>query len=198
MRTPAIVSIMVALIVAAGRIGVSVNPGRRRSPGADRARKRRAAAAGRGPGADEPGGRVSAGALRGHLDHALRLAQLAALARSGALLSRFDLKPGQFAVLIVIDRNPGLSATDVCRVLGLQKANFAPLLRAFERRGLVQRRRFALDRRRQCLQLTAAGARLLARARRAHERDQRALSAHLGVAATQRLIALLLEIARRG
>ena len=101
-------------------------------------------------------------------------------------------------MLIVIDRNPGLRATDVCQVLGLQKANFAPLLRGLERRGLVQRRRFALDRRTQCLQLTAAGARLLARARRAHERDQRALSARLGAAATRRLIAQLREIAEHG
>lgn len=176
---------------------MSARPGRRRVPGAAGARQRRSAAAAGGSAADELRRRVSVGALRAHLDHALRLAQLAAFARSAALLSRFDLTPGQFAVLIVIDRNPGLRATDVCRVLGLQKANLAPLLRGFERRGLVARRRFARDRRTQCLQLTAGGARLLARARRAHDRQQRALSVHLGAAATRRLIAQLLEIARR-
>lgn len=178
---------------------MSVNPGRRRPPGAQRARKRPAAAEGRGAGnGTERRSHVSLGRLSGHLDHALRLAQLAVSARSARLLSRFDLKPGQFAALIVIDRNPGLRATDACRVLGLQKANFAPLLRGFERRGLVQRRRFALDRRTQRLQLTATGVRLLVRARRAHGREQRALRAALGAAATRHLIAQLLEIARRG
>jgi DNA-binding MarR family transcriptional regulator len=143
----------------------------------------------------EPGRRFSPGPLSGYLDFALRQAQIAVFAGSGALLSRFELTPGAFAVLIVIDRNPGLRATDVCQVLSLQKANLAPLLRGLERRGMVVRRSYELDRRTRCLQLTATGARLLARARRAHERAQRALSARLGVAATRRLISQLLEIA---
>jgi DNA-binding MarR family transcriptional regulator len=175
---------MVEVIAASRTSAVSADHSRRK-PTADGPRR---AAAGRG---------ISLGPLRGYLDYALRQAQLAVFASSGALLSRFDIRPGQFAVLIVIDHNPGMRATDVCHALGFQKANFAPLVRSLERHGLVRRRRSALDRRTRSLLLTPAGTRLLARVRRAHERHQRVLSARLGHAATRRLISQLLELAEQ-
>jgi DNA-binding MarR family transcriptional regulator len=184
---------MVTVSLASRNTGVSVDPSRRR-PKTENARTRRAAA-GRTAKPGKPVRRFRLGPLTGYLDYALRQAQLAVFANSVALLSRFELKPAEFGVLIVIDHNPGLRATDVCKALGLQKANFAPLVRSLERRGLVQRRSSALDRRTRALQLTVAGTRRLARARKLHERHQRSLTAGLGAAATRRLISQLLALA---
>jgi DNA-binding MarR family transcriptional regulator len=172
---------------------VSVDPSRCR-PEAEIARRQRAAV-GRTVAAAKPARRFKLGPLAGYLDYALRQAQLAVTAQSVPLLLRFGLKPAEFGALIVIAHNPGLRATDVCGVLGMQKANFAPLARSLERRGLLRRRSSALDRRTQALQLTVAGARLLARARQAHARHQRSLTAGLGAAATRRLISQLLALA---
>ncbi len=141
-------------------------------------------------------GGVRLGPLAHHVGHALRRAQLAVFTSFTALLSQFDLKPGELGVLIVIDQNPGLRAIDVCQALGFQKANFAPLVRGLARRGLVRRRSSTRDRRAQILQVTVAGKRLLTRALRVHEEHERLLSARLGAAATQRLIAQLITLAQ--
>lgn len=143
-------------------------------------------------------GEVRLGPLAHHVGHALRRAQLAVFAGFSARLSQFELKPGEFGVLIVIDQNPGLRATDVCHALGFQKANFAPLVRGLAQRGLVRRRSSVRDRRTRTLQLTPAGKRLLTRALKVHEQYERMLSARLGAAATQRLIAQLSTLAQPG
>lgn len=138
--------------------------------------------------------KVSLGPLPGYIGYMLRQAQLTVFARFNAALSQFDLKPGQFSVLIVIDHNASLRATDVCNALGFQKANFAPLIRTLEQRGLVLRRDCERDRRTQTLQLTAAGKRLLARAMRAHDEFERELCERLGSSAARGLLDRLAEL----
>src|SRR5580692_7287230 len=141
---------------------------------------------------------VKLGPLARYVGYALRRAQLAVFASFTSVLSQFDLKPGQFAVLIVIDENPGLRATDVCNALGFQKTNFAPLIRTLEQRGLVRRRSSTHDRRTQTLQLTAHGKRLLTRATKVHRKLERAVVARVGAAATARLLEQLNALAQMG
>jgi len=138
---------------------------------------------------------VKLGPLARYVGYALRRAQLAVFASFTSVLSQFDLKPGQFAVLIVIDENPGLRATDVCNALGFQKTNFAPLIRTLEQRGLVRRRSSKHDRRTQTLQLTAHGQRLLTRATKIHKKHERAVAARIGSAGIERLIEQLNALA---
>lgn len=138
---------------------------------------------------------TSLGPLEDFLGYSLRRAQMQVFTDFSSLLSVFDLKPGQFGVLIVIDNNPGLRATDVCNALGFQKANFAPLVRALEQRGLVRRKSSSVDRRTQTLQLTAAGKKLLQRAMKVHDLHERRLVSRIGTGASKRLIAMLRELA---
>ena len=72
---------------------------------------------------------------QGYLGYALRRAQMLAYADFIAELGEFDLSPGQFGVLTVIDTNPGLRQSEVSGALGIQKTNFVAVLNEFERRG---------------------------------------------------------------
>lgn len=142
--------------------------------------------------------RVRLGPLPDQLGFALRRAQLTIFSSITELMSRFELKPGQYAVMVVIDQNPGLRATDVCHALGFQKANFAPLVRALEQRRLVHRDSSDRDRRTQILHLTAKGRELLQRVLKLHADYERGLRSRLGAGATRRLISQLELLAATG
>jgi DNA-binding MarR family transcriptional regulator len=145
---------------------------------------------------DAAAGAISLGPLPTFIGYSLRRAQLQVFEVFTQLMSQFELTPGQFSVLIVIGENPGLRATDVCNVLSVQKANFAPLIQHLERRGLVRRRPAPSDKRTQSLQLTAAGRRLLDRAMEVHTQYEHSLISKLGPAAARRLVEQLQELAR--
>lgn len=146
--------------------------------------------------AESDAAQISLGPLSGFVGYALRRAQLAVFDAFTNLLSQFDIKPGEFGVLIVIENNPGLRATDVCNALGFQKANFAPLIRRLELRGLVKRTDSRDDKRTQRLTLTAAGRRLLEKALKVHQDHEVALLQALGTANADRLIAQLNKLAK--
>jgi DNA-binding MarR family transcriptional regulator len=137
---------------------------------------------------------VELGALGDHLGFVLRRAQVQVFGMFIAALKRVDLKPGQFAVLMVINDNPGLQQSDVCNALGIQKANFVTMLKTLERRGLVARDVHRSDRRARALSLTTAGRTLLTRACALQRDYERELQRHLGSADRARLIELLYKL----
>src|SRR5512145_2452640 len=96
---------------------------------------------------DRVGSEVSLGPLSGHVGFVLRRIQTAVFADFIASLGQLDLRPAQYALLEVIDANPGLRQSDAAAALGIQKANFVALVRELERRALLQRRRSQADRR---------------------------------------------------
>ena len=58
--------------------------------------------------------------LSGYVGYALRRAQ-SAISRTSTRPSRgLNLRPGQFAVLVLIDQNPGTSQSSVSAALGIQ------------------------------------------------------------------------------
>jgi DNA-binding MarR family transcriptional regulator len=133
------------------------------------------------------------GPLTEYVGYALRRAQVAIFGDFIRTLAEVDLRPAQFSVLTVIDGNPGLLQSRAGTALGIQKANFVPLLRELERRGLV--RRVPLDGRSNGLHLTAAGKRLLGRARRLHDQHHGRVEALIGESERPRLIATLRRLA---
>ncbi|MFT3907701.1 MAG: MarR family winged helix-turn-helix transcriptional regulator [Steroidobacteraceae bacterium] len=145
--------------------------------------------------ADVNGAAISLGPLPDFLGYALRRAQMTVFESFTRMLAQFQLKPGDFGVLIVIDHNPGLRSTDVCNALGFQKANFAPLLQRLEGRNLVKRVSSPSDRRAQSLQLTAAGRKLLARALQVHAEHEQDMLGNLDREAVSRLIVQLNKLA---
>ncbi len=81
---------------------------------------------------------------------------------SRRFFERWDLSPSQFNVLNLLRSNPaGLSQTDLSRQLIMHRSNVTGLVDRLEKRGLVQRKDVAADRRAYSVVLTPAGARLL-------------------------------------
>lgn len=133
------------------------------------------------------------GPLSEYLGYALRRAQLKVFQDFIDALAELDLRPAHFSVLIVIDANPGVLQSQACAALGIQKANFVPLLDALQKRGLL--RRVAHDGRANGLHLTDDGRKLLVRARRLHDRHERRVGADLSPLQRKRLLAALNRIA---
>ena len=65
--------------------------------------------------------------------------------------------PRQFAVLLSVHQNPGVSQTDLVRMTGIDRSTLTEILRRLGRRGLIRRERQPEDRRTNALHLTAEG-----------------------------------------
>ncbi len=69
--------------------------------------------------------------------------------------------PRQFAVLVTIYQNPGLSQTELSERTGIDRSTIADMLNRLHRRGLIERRRPPNDARVRLLRITEAGVALL-------------------------------------
>lgn len=72
-------------------------------------------------------------------------------------MSRFGLRPADFAVLSLLLANPGLSQKEVAHGIGVAPPNLAPVLERLEARELLLRQRSVQDGRIQHFFLTAPG-----------------------------------------
>ena len=125
----------------------------------------------------------------------LRRAQVAVFQDFFATFSKVHIRPAQFSVLVVIDRNPGLKQTQIADALGIKRTNFVSLVDELERRGLAERRASERDRRSSALYLTEAGRALVKKLRRMAEVHDRRVTAKIGPEGHKQLLALLREIA---
>src|SRR6185437_17181055 len=127
------------------------------------------------------------GPLTQYMGYWLRRAQAWAVSGFLETMKELELRPTQFSVLIVIHENPGIRQTEVCAALGLQKANFVPLLNELQRRGLAVRKPGVPDRRSTALYLTSQGETLLQRANQLHAQWEGQISARLGTRGQEQL-----------
>jgi len=93
--------------------------------------------------------------------YALRRAANATAAELSARLAATGLRQSDVSVLMLIEANPGTTASALGRQLGIERANMVPLLKRLE--GLVERA--PIDRKSQGLALSAAGRARLGAAR---------------------------------
>jgi DNA-binding MarR family transcriptional regulator len=126
----------------------------------------------------QPNGRgaeaVDYGPLGEWVGFNLRMAQAAAFQAFSRLAQEVGTRPGRFATLMLIGRNPGISQTALSRANGRDKSSLTPVLNDLARRGLIRRTRTRADQRAYRLSLTPAGKSLLAqlvRCARSHERN---------------------------
>src|SRR2546421_8630663 len=138
---------------------------------------------------------VDLGPLPELIGYVLRRAQLVVFQDFFAAFAPFDLRPGQFSVLTVIERNPGLTQSQVAEALGIKRTNFVGMLDALEARGLAERRQTARDKRSHALYLTAEGAALMRKLRPVLKAHESRVVANVGEEGRAALIALLREIA---
>ena len=77
--------------------------------------------------------------LTDSLGFLLRMAQLRVFGQFFQTLGRFDLRPGEFSVLVVIAQNPGVRQGLLANSLSIKPAHMTKMVRNFETRGLVDR-----------------------------------------------------------
>ena len=97
------------------------------------------------------------GPLRNFIAFHLRLAQDASFRSFAQNAGRRRWGPGNFAAMMVIRKNPGITQVALGRAISRDKSTVTPLIQELQRRGLVSRRRSASDRRSITLELTRAG-----------------------------------------
>ena len=68
-----------------------------------------------------------------------------------------DLTPRQYAVLIAVSLNEGLSQTDLVELTGVDRSTLADIVRRMLKKGLLQRRRTKEDARAYAVKLTEEG-----------------------------------------
>ncbi len=128
----------------------------------------------RGKNGAAANGSIDFGPLAGWVGFNLRLAQEASFQAFSRRSREVGERPGRFATLTIIARNPGISQTELSQANGRDKSSVTPVIEDLVRRGLVERKRLRSDRRVWRLALTAAGKRTLAtlmRCARAHDRN---------------------------
>jgi DNA-binding MarR family transcriptional regulator len=124
----------------------------------------------------------------------LRMAQAAAFQAFSRLAKEIGTRPGRFATLMLIGRNPGISQTALSRANGRDKSSLTPVLNDLERRGLVIRRRTRTDQRAYRLSLTPAGRRLLAELTRCAREHERKLDRIIGAEDQKGFVRILKRI----
>lgn len=88
-----------------------------------------------------------------------------------------DLTPRQYAVLVTVAKNEGLSQTNLVEKTGIDRSTLADIIRRMLKKGLIQRRRTKEDARAYAVKLTDLGRQTLAAAQPLAERvDERVLS----------------------
>ncbi len=110
--------------------------------------------------------------LRGAVGHLLRRSQQRAVDLFVEEVGEDGPTPRQFAVLLSVHQNPGVSQTDLVRMTGIDRSTLTEILRRLGRRGLIRRERQAEDRRTNALHLTAEGSAAMESAIDAVERAQ--------------------------
>ena len=122
-----------------------------------------------------PTGNVKAGAaealdwggLKALLGFQMRQAQAALYREFAVRLRHLDLTQRQFAALVLVEANPGISQIAISNALGMDRATVMAIIRRLEQRGCIDRKRASDDRRRQELVLTPMGQALTTNARNA-------------------------------
>jgi DNA-binding MarR family transcriptional regulator len=125
----------------------------------------------------------------------LRRAQLAVFDDFNRRFAALELSPAQYSTLAAIGANPGRTQSEIAGALGVQRPNFVAMMDELERRGLAERQRTLADRRSRALALTAAGAALVARARRVQAEQEKEIEKLIGREGRERLVAALTRLA---
>jgi DNA-binding MarR family transcriptional regulator len=123
---------------------------------------------------------VDLGELGGYIGFHLRVAQEASFRAFARETGQHGLKPGQFAALVVIGRNPGIGQSALSQTIARDKSSVTPVIKELQRLGLIERRASDEDRRRVHLFLTGAGKQRLSRLTRTAEAHDRNLDRIVG------------------
>jgi DNA-binding MarR family transcriptional regulator len=142
--------------------------------------------------------RIELGGLSDEIGFALRFAQLAVFKDLISIFKPFDLRPGQYAVLKIIEANPGMPQGRLGELLNIQKTNLVALIDEFKRRGLVTKERLAGDGRQRRLTLSSSGIELMGKVEKAHDLHRAHLAKLLNREEKSQLLSLLERLTMLG
>jgi DNA-binding MarR family transcriptional regulator len=138
------------------------------------------------------------GLLPSLLGYALRRTQSAVFADFAATFAKAGetLTPGEFGLLVLVERNAGLSQMALARALGIDRSTLVPILNRLQARGFLLRNASPTDGRTHALALTPAGEKALVRFARLVRAHEKRIAAGLSAAETRALIELLDKVRR--
>lgn len=141
---------------------------------------------------DVPPERVLDNPLEARLGYQLRRASAVILADLAAALEDLVIRPTEASVLTLIARNPGITQSEIGRVLAIKRANMAPIAALLGERDLIERSR--PDGRSQGLNVTAAGAALACEIDRRIDRHEARFLPDLPAADRRALVTLVRRV----
>lgn len=146
--------------------------------------------------ANKPAPPLDRGLLPSLLGYMLRRTQTAVFGDFAATFSKAGetLTPGEFGLLVLVDRNSGLSQMALARALGIDRSTLVPILDRLQARGLLMRHRSPTDGRTHALALTPAGDKALGRFARLVKAHEKRIASSLSSAETRTLIELLEKV----
>lgn len=100
---------------------------------------------------------IDYGLLRDLIGYRLRRAQMTFFTNFSESCAELGISPGLFAVLEVINRNPGLTQTAVAQALGTDRSAMVGAVDKLESMELIERRPAKNDRRSYALYMTKKG-----------------------------------------
>lgn len=124
----------------------------------------------------------------------VRMAQAAIYRDFCAKMKAINLSQTQYAVLVLVSANPGVSQIDLARSIGSDRATMMALVNRLELRRLVERTLSETDRRKQELRLTVEGAATLKRAAGVIAKHEKSAFAGLSADETATLVRLLKKV----
>lgn len=137
---------------------------------------------------------IDHGMLPTLIGYQLRLAQIAIFRDFRKSLGEYDITPGLFGVLVLIEANPGMKQTMLARSIHLDRSTVVNVIDNLEAMNLVERRAVDGDRRSKALFLTAAGKTLLPKLKHQVVEHEKRLARHFTPAHRQMLFDLLKKI----
>lgn len=137
---------------------------------------------------------ISLGILPNLIGYQLRIAQIALFRDFAEALGEFDITPGLFGVLVIIEANPDLKQSELAKAAHLDRSTVVSVIDNLERRQLVERRASPNDRRSNALRMTAEGTALLKKLKRLVADHEKRLVQHLSADEQQTLIGLLTKV----
>jgi DNA-binding MarR family transcriptional regulator len=138
---------------------------------------------------------IEFGPLDDSVGYLIRRAQVVVFQRFFKLFADVDVRPAQYSVLTVIERNPGLSQNQLADALGIKKTNLVAMIDALEERGLARRTPTEKDRRCHALFLTPRGAAFVAKLHRLDATLDQELTSALSAAERRQLCEALRRVA---
>jgi DNA-binding MarR family transcriptional regulator len=130
------------------------------------------------------------------LGYGLRRAQSAVFADFAGTFAKAGeaLTPGEFGLLVLVERNAGLSQMALARALSIDRSTLVPILNRLQGRGLLIRHASPTDGRTHALALTPAGEKALAKFARLVKAHEKRISSSLSAAEMRTLIDLLEKV----